>query len=1134
MRKRWFTEHKHQFHNEFDDRVVSDGDAVGWTDFFPNGSLSRGERYYRQRRVSNLTIDEVETGKIVRAEVIGSLRYRVEVTLRPPTVPEPSIESNCTCPFGAYCKHAVATMFEALDKDASLLDFWKDAATGELKRPPPKLSSELQGWLQTMDKAAAPAPPTDPNAYPTEEPQRLIYILDVQDQFGGPHCTVECVATRQLKRGGYGQGNPYEMQRILNQPSRFIRPADVLIARKIRVHEGVHAYGVRRLQADWGAEILNEILATGRCHWRRSGLQQPPLKLDSARPATPTWVTDNKGRQRPTFDVTPPANHVLPFSPPWYVDESASTCGPLETSLPNPVAAAWVKAPLLEPESAEGLTRALAGRWPDLAVPAPQSITVERIKDPKPVPCLRLHTVTLDPSRSFDLGGRPLREINLAHFSVDYDGHRIEANNFDTVISSFQENVVRRVHRDQAMEQASLLRLTQLGFQAAGYIFYSLHLGNHRDDLTLRTAEAWFTFVKKTVPKLRADGWRIEMEPNFAFHVAEPEDWYVDVEEGSGMDWFGLELGVQVDGQRINLLPVLLRYLQANPDFLQSSAMTKESKGSVPIQLEDGRRLAFPKSRLREMLAVLVELLDPHALGADGRLQLPKLRAAEVMVGPEWRWLGNKELRAFGEKLRDFRGIQAVEPPAELQATLRGYQQDGLNWLQFLREYDLAGILADDMGLGKTVQTLAHLLVEKKQGRADRPSLVVAPTSVLTNWQTEVERFAPSLRVLLLHGQQRKQHFERLQDYDLVLTSYPLLVRDRDVLSQQEFHLLVLDEAQFIKNPRTQAAQIVAQFKARHRLCLSGTPMENHLGELWSLYHFLLPGFLGDERRFRTTFRVPIEKQKDSARQKLLAQRVAPFLLRRTKLQVETQLPPKTEVVHNVELQAEQRDLYETIRIAVQQRVRDEVAKKGLSRAHIILLDALLKLRQVCCDPRLLKLDAARKVKESAKMELLMELLPELLEEGRRILLFSQFTSMLELIEAELDTCQIRYVKLTGETKDRATPIRQFQAGEVPLFLISLKAGGFGLNLTAADVVIHYDPWWNPAVENQATDRAHRIGQTKPVFVYKLMTVGTVEEKIALLQARKKELVQGLWDEKAAAPPLSEADLEMLFAPIRA
>ena len=309
--------------------------------------------------------------------------------------------------------------------------------------------------------------------------------------------------------------------------------------------------------------------------------------------------------------------------------------------------------------------------------------------------------------------------------------------------------------------------------------------------------------------------------------------------------------------------------------------------------------------------------------------------------------------------------------------------------------------------------------------------------------------------------------------------------------------------------------------------------MENHLGELWSLFDFLMPGLLGDERQFRNLFRNPIEKFGDKDRSHSLTRRIAPFLLRRTKGEVAKELPPKTEILRSVELAGSQRDLYESIRLAMHEKVQREINQKGMARSHIIILDALLKLRQACCDPRLLKLDAAKAVTQSAKLESLMDMLPELIEEGRRVLLFSQFTSMLALIEAELRKVDLEYVLLTGDTTDRATPVQRFQNGAVPLFLISLKAGGTGLNLTAADTVIHYDPWWNPAVENQATDRAHRIGQDKPVFVYKLITLGTVEEKIMAMQTRKKELADSLFDPEAKnGPQLTADDLSALFEPL--
>ncbi len=415
------------------------------------------------------------------------------------------------------------------------------------------------------------------------------------------------------------------------------------------------------------------------------------------------------------------------------------------------------------------------------------------------------------------------------------------------------------------------------------------------------------------------------------------------------------------------------------------------------------------------------------------------------------------------------------------------------------------------MGLGKTIQALAHVLIEKRSGRLTAPVLVVAPTSLMFSWQAEAERFCPELSVLLWHGVERKKKHGLTDDFDIVLTTYAVLRVDAASFQKREFHYVVLDEAQAIKNPKSLIAQVVRGLSARHRLCMTGTPLENHLGELWAQFDFLMPGFLGDARQFHRLYRNPIERHGDIVRQAGLARRIKPFLMRRTKNEVAKELPPKTEMIRKACLKGPQRDLYESIRLAMYKRVRKAIAEKGAARSHIIMLDALLKLRQVCCHPGLLDLEVTKtKLHGSAKLDLLMDMLPNLLEEGRAVLLISQFTSMLERIEKRVTKAGLDYVKLTGSTRNRQRPVERFQAGEVSLFLISLKAGGVGLNLTAADTVIHYDPWWNPAVENQATDRAHRIGQDKPVFVYKLIAEHTVEEKIIEMQAKKQALADGV------------------------
>ncbi|MEI8038114.1 MAG: DEAD/DEAH box helicase [Verrucomicrobiota bacterium] len=622
----------------------------------------------------------------------------------------------------------------------------------------------------------------------------------------------------------------------------------------------------------------------------------------------------------------------------------------------------------------------------------------------------------------------------------------------------------------------------------------------------------WHQFRGEKIADLERLGWHVTVDDNVGHRVfeADPAQWDSKLTPGDG-GWFSLSVGFDVGGTSYDLLPILAGLLEN--DFLEET-LDRQDSGFIYAPLPDGDALRLPIGRVRRILQHLASLIDPkfpdkarlHALDAAS---LAGLEGLGIETPPD--------LAELAAKLHDFSGIAAVEPDPGMLATLRDYQLAGFRWMQFLARHGLHGILADDMGLGKTLQTLTHILAEKRSGHSrGLPVLVVAPTSVVPNWRAEALRFTPELRVLVLHGPDRRKYHRSIPHADIVLTSFALLHRDIDKLQAVPFHLVVLDEAQNIKNPHSKVAQAACQLDARLRLCLSGTPVENHLGELWSLMKFLVPGFLGSEQAFNTRFRQPIEKHGDLERNELLKKRVAPLILRRTKDQVAKELPPKTHLVHLIELHTAQKDLYETVRATMNKRVREAIAARGGSQFQIVFLDALLKLRQICCDPRLLPDEYSSTVRESAKLDFLTELLAVLIEEGRRILLFSQFTSMLGLIEAHLVREKIPYLKLTGASKDRGKLVADFQTGKIPLFLISLKAGGTGLNLTAADTVIHYDPWWNPAAEAQATDRAYRIGQDKPVFVHKLLCQDTVEERIHQLQQDKAKLAAGL---------LADADL---------
>jgi SNF2 family DNA or RNA helicase len=631
--------------------------------------------------------------------------------------------------------------------------------------------------------------------------------------------------------------------------------------------------------------------------------------------------------------------------------------------------------------------------------------------------------------------------------------------------------------------------------------------------------EQWSVLLAKHVPELQAKGWVIELSDDFPYEMHTAQEWSVDVEQEPDGDWFSLGLQVMVEGESVNLVPLLVGLVQNG--WLKLDAALRDPEGDVMVPWPGGsptapgqpvrqRLLRVPVKRIAPLMDWLRTVFESGTKDAPLKLSRYDLGAMdELSAGAKVK--APPSFTALMEQVRSLRtgeGLPAVAASAKVQATLRHYQEDGLAWMDFLRRAQLGGVLADDMGLGKTLQALALLQGELEAGRMDRPSLVIVPTSLIGNWQAEAKRFTPEIKVLVLHGAQRMQYFARIPKAHLVITSYPLAVRDADTLANQEWHYVMLDEAQRIKNARSQAAQSVKGLRARHRLCLSGTPLENHMGELWSLIDFVCPGLLGSEKQFRDHYRNPIEKRQETVMAEHLARRVRPFILRRTKQQVAKELPEKTETHLRVQLSGAQADLYETV----------------------------LKLRQVCCDPRLIKMQgqasSSGKVLPSAKMELLLDLLPTLVEDGRRILLFSQFTEMLSLIEAEVVKLKLPYLKLTGETQNRAEMVTEFQQGNMPLFLISLKAGGVGLNLTAADTVILYDPWWNPAVEQQAIDRAYRIGQDKPVFVYKLLASGTVEDKMLELQARKAGLADMLLSGVASDAALNPQDFDELFKPL--
>jgi superfamily II DNA or RNA helicase len=1092
-------------------------------------SFERGVAYQRSNRVNALRI--AQDGRLITGTVQGDERepYRVQVHIRYDDQRSTAIHGACSCSDKTNCKHVAALLLQALEHDENAAEDGAEteAAPDEIDFTP--------AWFERLKRhLAADGTPRKTGA----GAEHLVYLLSLPVTAEGPRLAVHIHVVRKLKGGGYGKALPYSGTRT----ARYVGDTDR------QVIQWLDAFGNSRetgtvLGGKHGAFLLRELVGTGRCHF--GSKDTPPLHLGEERDARFEWKLLDDGSQQ----LRCTGEHVdvvLPLEPPWYVDQAAAQCGPLRTGVADRLAGDLAAAPKLSIAQAGSGAELLATVDPEQRIPRPRQFSTITEQSAPPVPCLRLfmqpipvrreHRWEFDASEVF---------VELAHLSFDYAGVTTDLNDSRRMLTRIDGNSVVRYARDFAHEQDALRHIEkwhwaplelQLAFNVpAAHLMDFTIQGTDRQDRLER-------FSIDGVSALRALGWRVEIAPDYPYRIVEDiGGWYAHLDDDESAGEFDVDIGVTIDGHRVSLLGNFMNLLRRRQRLGANGERGLNTHGSIVLHLDDGRLLSLPRERVDAVLKALAELHEMQPKRDSAGIRLAKSQAAqlgdmETALGADARWDGGGKLREIGERLRDFKGIEEAPPPPGFGATLRAYQQHGLNWLQFLSRYGLNGILADDMGLGKTVQSLAHLLIEKESGRATLPSLVIAPTSLMANWERETRRFAPALRTLVLHGDQRKKHFDRISDSDVVFTTYPLLLRDEEALLAHEYHLLLLDEAQNIKNVRTKASGVVRRIRAHHRLCLTGTPMENHLGELWSLFDFLMPGFLGDERRFQRLYRVPIEKDGNRERQLALNRRIAPFMLRRTKQEVVKELPPKTEMIRTIGLTGGQRELYESVRMLLHEKVREEITRNGFERSSVIILDALLKLRQICCDPRLLRaesLKAATQKANSAKLEMLMDMLPSLVEEGRRVLLFSQFTSMLDLIKTELNDEGIRFALLTGETRNRAAAIEAFQDGKVPVFLISLKAGGTGLNLTAADTVIHYDPWWNPAVENQATDRAYRIGQDKPVFVYKLVTAGTVEEAILDLQARKQALADGLFSETGdATSALTMDDLNTLFAPV--
>ena len=1079
-------------------------DSGGLASLFDDVTLARGLAYAERGRVLSLKIEE--DGHTVTARVSGSRREpytALAVLSHAERSGRVELQSRCTCPMESGCKHVVAALAAAIgDRDDSAESYAAcvdakppaQSPTSPARQPtqtPQPRDRRVELWLEHIDAALAQPPAAVESA---------VYLLSAR-----PNRTlqIDLATARRKGDGSWGKPRTFTAEAAVMGQGRMLTPDDVQTARLL---VGLDRYGVRHV-AECLDAALRLALQTGRAFWNDV---DAPLHLGDPRQAELAWSVLSNGTQRLDAQVAGERVRAVLTNRAWSFDRDTGELHELVFAIDNRV----VVALLAGPPVADADAPSVAARLETLGAPAPRtSVALTVVNDP-PTPHLTLAKAER-PAYSYSWRNDETTTSAVARLAFAYGEAKIAPDSLEREWRTTTQDGITIRRRNAEAEAAAIAEIDARGLRAQSY-------GPPATLTAIRPSPRFWTgFLVADVPELRARGWHIDVDESFPFRIVESDaPWEVSA---SGVDDITVEVALAIDGKRVPLVPLLAKALAAGP-------LHTAGERSIVGPLPDGTSVSLPSERLQRLIDVLVDVFDrPEALHADVRIPLSRALALDALGGEtQFEGFAIERIREAARMLAAPNG-KLPKLPRGLRAELRPYQHEGFTWLQRLRAAGFGGILADSMGLGKTVQTLAHLLAESKARRLNNPALVVAPTSLLPNWAAEAERFAPSLRTLVLHGADRADLYAHIDEADLVVTSYALLVRDAEELTRREWSIAILDEAQNIKNASSKSAKAARALRADQRLCLTGTPVENHLDELWSLFAFAQPGLLGDRDAFRRTFRTPIEKRDDATRRQALGARIAPFLRRRTKERVAADLPPKMEILTRVELGERQRDLYETIRASMHARVREAIAARGLARSRIVVLDALLKLRQVCCDPRLLPFERSRGLTESAKLDALREMLEEMIDDGRRILLFSQFTSMLRLIEEQLAELNIPYVQLTGDTQDRATPVKRFQNGDVPLFLISLKAGGTGLNLTAADTVIHYDPWWNPAVERQATDRALRIGQDKPIFVYKLVCEQTIEERILDLQARKGAVADALLDDANTALTLDPEDLTRLF-----
>jgi SNF2 family DNA or RNA helicase len=1055
-------------------------------------TYSIGKLIYEAKPIFEHEIEKGNGGKLVFTSKLSqedqTTEQRIEIT---PHNNEIIINGECSCLDMFDCKHVAAACIALsnVEKKPSI----------EKKTNPVKPKDAVNSWLKTLTPNTKPP---DPQLSLSFAQERIIYRI-CEDGMKQDICIYHIGSNQRCQLQSTNQLNS------LNNINQILNTDD---ANTLAILHNANHEAQSILNGEFGYLLATSLLKTEKCYYKSS-----PKPLTLSKIPLPLMFQWKKGTDKTLWlvsNIKLARYHILQTTPLLIIDSTTNVISQLSGQYDYATIQKLINIPPIPEAQAKGVYDTLLDNFPKIKIQLPEIQTTDTIKQ-LPTPHLKLYSTKSNKSHKF------------IQYEIYYDKHRVEPykRNETEIIENKDNKTI--IIRSLESEDKSLDIIKNCGF--IEIIDTDKPLESHMIDLTIsydmppqKALGIWSQFMQSTIPHLKALGWVIEIDESFNMEFTETCQMMVDSSKDDD-GWFSLTFDIEINGNRIQLVP-LLTSIFSEYDSIKALPET------LILEHEPNKYIEIKTKEITPIINTIYELLDKTQKDGSFKIKAFDALLVDAELLQYTSWTGTKEIIKLSEKLSNHKKIETVKPPKSLSLPLRDYQHTGFNWMHFLNDYGFSGILADDMGLGKTFQVLSLLLKLKEEGKLNKPAIIIVPTSLVTNWEMENQKFTPTLKLLVLYGKDRNSDFDKINEYDIIITTYGLITRDQDTHQTIQYSYAILDEAQAIKNHKAITTRNICKINSVHRIAMSGTPIENHLGELWSLFNFLMPGYLGTIQGFNTTFRKPIEDNEDVKKQQLLNKKINPFVLRRDKKEVLKEMPEKTIKTTYIEFGPEQAKLYESIKLTTQQEVIKLIKNKG-NKASIQVLTAIMQLRQTCCDPRLLNLKRNKlKSKKSAKTEAILLLIKEIQEQKGKVIIYSSFKSMLLLLEPYLKKNKIRYSMITGGTIDRGKQISDFQNGKTDIILIT-KAASSGVNLTEANHVIIIEPWWNPAVESQTIDRAHRMGQKRHVTVHKLIVKNTIEENILVMQQKKQSLLDNMYEgnKQAQKMKLTGNDLKELL-----